>query len=83
MRGRSEASGRGDERERARGAVVVPAGGPGRAEHAPPVAARRARAAAHHHHRRGQLPRDHGPRAHRARAQGLPHTLDYCQHVYW
>ncbi|KAH9644944.1 hypothetical protein HF086_010152 [Spodoptera exigua] len=81
MRGRSEASGGGYKLERARGAVVVPAGGPGRAEHAPPVAARRARPTAHHSDRGGQLPGDHGPRAHRARAQGLPHTVDYYENT--
>lgn len=78
MRGRSEAAGGGVGRVVPRGAGVVAAGGPGRAQHAPPVAARRARAAARHPARGGQLPRDHGPRAHRARAQGLPHIVDHC-----
>lgn len=62
---------------RASGPILVHAGRPGRAEHAPPVAARRARAAAHHPAGGGQLPRDHGPRAHREGAQGLPHTVDH------
>ena len=51
-------------------------GGPGGAEHAPPVEARRQSPAAHHRGGGGQLPRDSGPSPHPSGSPGVSCPLD-------